>query len=81
MRISMTERRPDPRSVALRTRRLSVLLLLLALSVFLALGAYQLDLPGLHYDEAREAGLNAMQLVVGQPVTAFRDAAIPGSCQ
>jgi hypothetical protein len=76
MRISMTERRPDPRSVALRTRRLSVLLLLLALSVFLALGAYQLDLPGLHYDEAREAGLNAMQLVVGQPVTAFRDAAI-----
>jgi hypothetical protein len=76
MRVSMTERRPDPHSVALRTRRLSVLLLLLALSAFLALGAYQLALPGLHYDEAREAGLNAMQLIVGQPVTAFRDAAI-----
>jgi hypothetical protein len=42
--------------------------------LFLFLGAYQLHLPGLHYDEAKEAGLNAMQLVTGQPVTAFRDA-------
>jgi len=47
----------------------------LALASFLILGAYQLHLPGLHYDEAREAGLNAMQLVTGLPVTAFRDAA------
>lgn len=44
--------------------------------IFLALGAHQLSLPGLHYDEAKEAGLNAMQLLTGQPVTAFRDATI-----
>lgn len=44
--------------------------------LFLALGAHQLSLPGLHYDEAKEAGLNAMQLLTGQPVTAFRDATI-----
>jgi hypothetical protein len=48
----------------------------LALVLFLILGAYQLQLPGLHYDEAKEAGLNAMQLVTGQSLTAFRDAAI-----
>lgn len=46
------------------------------LLVFLALGAYQLTLPGLHYDEAKEAGVNAMQLLTGQPVTAFRDATV-----
>ncbi len=46
------------------------------LLLFLALGAYQLHLPGLHYDEAKEAGLNAMRLVSGQPVTAFRDATV-----
>lgn len=50
--------------------------LLLALGIFLLLSAYQLDLPGLHYDEAKEAGLNAMQLLTGQPVTAFRDATL-----
>ncbi len=50
--------------------------LLLALLLFLGLGAYQLHLPGLHYDEAKEAGLNAMQLLLGQPVTAFRDATV-----
>ena len=44
--------------------------------LFLALGAYQLHLPGLHYDEAKEAGVNAMELVTGQPVTAFRDATV-----
>ncbi len=48
----------------------------LLLLLFLALGAHQLHLPGLHYDEAKEAGLNAMQLLTGQPVTAFRDATI-----
>jgi hypothetical protein len=47
-----------------------------SLLVFLALGSYQLDLPGLQYDEAKEAGLNAMQLVMGQPITAFRDATV-----
>ena len=35
---------------------------------------YQLGLPGLHYDEAKEAGVNAMELLTGAPVTAFRDA-------
>ncbi len=49
---------------------------LIALLVFLALAAHQLTLPGLHYDEAKEAGVNAMQLVTGQPLTAFRDATI-----
>ena len=42
----------------------------------MVLGAYQLRLPGLHYDEAKEAGLNAMELITGQPVTAFRDATV-----
>ncbi len=51
-----------------------VIPLALALLLFLGLAGYQLDLPGLHYDEAKEAGLNAMQLLTGQPVTAFRDA-------
>ncbi len=49
---------------------------LIALLAFILLAAHQLSLPGLHYDEAKEAGLNAMQLVTGQPVTAFRDAVI-----
>jgi hypothetical protein len=43
-----------------------------ALALYLALAAYQLGLPGLHYDEAREAGVNAMELLTGAPVTAFR---------
>ncbi|MEJ5197963.1 MAG: glycosyltransferase family 39 protein [Anaerolineae bacterium] len=46
------------------------------LLLFLALAVPQLSLPGLHYDEAKEAGLNAMQLITGQPVTAFRDATV-----
>jgi len=50
--------------------------LLIALALYLALTAPQLTLPGLHYDEAKEAGVNAMQLVTGEPVTAFRDATI-----
>ena len=50
--------------------------LALSLVIFIALSAPQLALPGLHYDEAKEAGVNAMQLVTGQPVTAFRDATI-----
>jgi hypothetical protein len=33
-------------------------------------------MPGLHYDEAKEAGVNAMQMLRRQPVTAFRDAAV-----
>jgi hypothetical protein len=61
---------------AAAARLLTVLPLALALVLFLALATYQLDLPGLHYDEAKEAGLNAMQLLIGQPVTAFRNATL-----
>lgn len=47
-----------------------------ALGVFLALALHQLDLPGLHYDEAREAGLPAVQLLHGLPVFAQRGATV-----
>jgi len=47
-----------------------------ALVGYLLLACHQLGLPGLHYDEAREAGVNAMELLTGAPVTAFRDAAL-----
>ena len=50
--------------------------LLSALLLYLALAAYQLGLPGLHYDEAKEAGVNAVELLTSAPVTAFRDATI-----
>lgn len=50
--------------------------LLAACLLYLALTLHQLGLPGLHYDEAKEAGLNAMQLLTGAPVTPFRDAAL-----
>jgi 4-amino-4-deoxy-L-arabinose transferase-like glycosyltransferase len=46
-------------------------LLVAALILFVALAAYQLALPGLHYDEAFEA-VPAMQLLLHQPVTTFR---------
>jgi hypothetical protein len=52
------------------------LLLLVVLSLFLALACYQLELPGLHYDEAKEAGNNALQLLKGLPVQSFRGASI-----
>jgi hypothetical protein len=48
----------------------------LAALVFLVLATYQLDLPGLHYDEAKEAGNNAVQLLRGQPVQAFRGSGV-----
>jgi 4-amino-4-deoxy-L-arabinose transferase-like glycosyltransferase len=50
--------------------------LYLALGLFFLLAAYQLTLPGLHYDEAKEAGINAMQAVRGLPLSAFRGASI-----
>ena len=53
-----------------------VMLVALGLVVFLALCLYQIELPGLHYDEAREAGVPAMQLVMGQPVETFRGSGI-----
>ncbi len=51
--------------------------LFLAVLLFLLLAGYQLGLPGLHYDEAKEAGVNALELLTAAPVTAFRDAALP----
>jgi hypothetical protein len=51
--------------------------LVAVLVLYLALTCYQLGLPGLHYDEAKEAGLNAMELLTGSPVTTFRGAGIP----
>ncbi|RLT32224.1 MAG: hypothetical protein DWI57_18555 [Chloroflexi bacterium] len=50
--------------------------LVLVAAVYLLLAGYQLGLPGLHYDEAREAGVNALELLTGAPVTAFRGATI-----
>ncbi len=45
--------------------------LTLLLLLYAALSLYQLDLPGIHYDEAFEA-VPALQLLTGQPVTPFR---------
>ncbi len=45
------------------------------LLLYAALSLYQLDLPGLHYDEAFEA-VPAVQLLRGQPVSAFRDSGL-----
>lgn len=58
------------------TKWLKRLWLAAALAGYLALALWQPGLPGLHYDEAREAGLNAMELLTGAPVTVFRDAAL-----
>lgn len=48
------------------------ILFAIALILFAGLAAYQLALPGLHYDEAFEA-VPAVQLLLDQPVTSFRD--------
>jgi hypothetical protein len=44
--------------------------------LYLVLAAHQLGLPGLHYDESAEAGVNALQLLTSAPVTAFRGATL-----
>ncbi len=49
---------------------------LFALLLYLGTALWQLGLPGLHYDEAREAGQNAMELLTGAPVMAFRGVAL-----
>jgi hypothetical protein len=59
------------------SRKVSLLWLSAALLLYLVLTCYQLGLPGLHYDEAKEGGLNAMELITDAPVTAFRGAGIP----
>ncbi len=55
----------------------SKLWLAAACLLYLTLACYQLGLPGLHYDEAKEAGVNAVELLKGDPVTPFRNAALP----
>ena len=52
-----------------------ILMLIACLSIFMLLSIYQIELPGLHYDEAFEA-VPAMQLWLGQPITAFRDSVL-----
>jgi hypothetical protein len=47
------------------------ILFAVAVALFLSFAAYQLALPGLHYDEAFEA-VPAMQILLNQPVTTFR---------
>lgn len=53
-----------------------LLLLCIPLVLFLCAASYQLGLPGLHYDEAKEAGVNAMELANGTPVSAFRNVTV-----
>ncbi len=55
----------------------SSFILALPLAVYFALALPQLTLPGLHNDEAAEAGLPAGQILDGQPISAFRDAGLP----
>jgi 4-amino-4-deoxy-L-arabinose transferase-like glycosyltransferase len=45
------------------------------LFIYMSLSYYQLNLPGLHYDEAFEA-VPALQLLRGQPVAAFRNSGL-----
>ena len=49
---------------------------LAAVILYLALALPQLNLPGLHYDEAKEAGLNALEMLRAQNVQAFRSAGV-----
>lgn len=54
---------------------LDLVVLGLALVTYAALSLYQLELPGLYYDEAADA-VPAMQLLLGQPLEPVREAAI-----
>lgn len=49
--------------------------LIIILIVYAGLSLYQINLPGLHYDEAFEA-VPALQLLLGQPTTAFRGSGV-----
>jgi 4-amino-4-deoxy-L-arabinose transferase-like glycosyltransferase len=64
-------------AVALRANerpgwQIDLVFLLVGLSAFLILALYQIELPGLHTDEAMEV-LPAMQLLRGQPVECYKD--------
>lgn len=58
------------------TARLRWALIAAACLLYLILASHQLGLPGLHYDEAKEAGVNAVELLTGMPVTLFRNVGI-----
>ena len=75
MHTAQAASRPTTHTLDLRVVGHAAFFVLCA-GTFLALGAHQLGLPGLQYDEVKEAGLNAMQLLLHQPVTAFRDATV-----
>ncbi|HLF00797.1 MAG TPA: glycosyltransferase family 39 protein, partial [Anaerolineales bacterium] len=50
--------------------------IIIPLALYFAFALTQLNLPGLHNDEAVEAGLQAMQIIGGKPIAAFRDAGL-----
>jgi 4-amino-4-deoxy-L-arabinose transferase-like glycosyltransferase len=54
----------------------SSFIIFIPLAIYFALALPQLNLPGLHNDEAAEAGLQAMQILSGQPIAVFRGAGI-----
>lgn len=53
-----------------------ILALLACVWLYWALAVPQLALPGLHNDEAVEGALQAVQIVTGAPITAFRGAGV-----
>jgi hypothetical protein len=65
-------------TIARHRSRVPLVILTLALAIYLDLALPQLHSPGLHHDEAQEAGLQAMQLLTGQPVTLFRGVGVAG---
>lgn len=54
----------------------NVVTLALILGIYFFLAGQQLHLPGLHNDEAQEAGLPALQISKGEPVSTFRNVGI-----
>ena len=54
----------------------SSVLIALPLFIYFLLALPQLDLPGLHNDEAAEAGLQASQILSGGAISAFREAGV-----
>jgi len=52
------------------------MILLIAIISYSGMALYQLDLPGLHHDEAQEGGRMGMQLHQGIHTAAFRDATV-----
>lgn len=72
-----TGRQPAWRTAMWQRQRLwRVVALGAACVLYLLLAGSQLGLPGIHYDEAKEAGVNAVELLTGSPTTPFREAAI-----